>query len=797
MTTATRPGSDRRWAPIGVRWIGLALVAGVIVAGLLTSWPSIIDHPVEWTITVAAMVMCSVFTVQVSSVDPLATLGITSAMIGVLSPARSVLAVLLIWTLGTLIGFCIRRGRSRAELARVAGLLVPAATYIVVWIAVSPDQAAGPASIVLAATAATIAYVVTGIVIGGVRAVLLGFDLATWLRAIRIDLIVGMVALNILLTLGARALTDLITTRSWIDADLPPLDGVIVIALLGAAAVAADAVIEARIARRRLDGIVAAALDLPWPDGRDRVALAAAYAAATVPADRVDITAEPHNGPGAISAPLQLPTGETMHLVARRRVRRAPFIDLDRAALAAVAGIATESMRTSMQRDTLEQESQTDPLTGLANYRGLQSALEAIRRTRRDGTGMAAIYIDLDGFKHVNDQFGHETGNEVLTVVAGRLRAAVRPSDLIVRAGGDEFIVVLTEVEDRATAEAVGERIRRTATAPISVGAATVPVSFSFGIAFSNDALIDPAALIDRADVQMYRARGLRTAGDDGADDAAPEGAADVSAIVEAAIEGDGLQVHYQPIVDAGSGLVTAVEALVRLHDDRVGWVPAPLLVREARRLGLLPQLTERVLRRAVDDAQRIGPSLGPLHVNVDVDEVATDAFLRLVAQLRAEHPAVRLMLELGEDSLHRTNPAIVERIALLRDSGIQVALDDFGKAHSTLLAIAQLPVDVIKIDRSLIQGIEDERSRHLLASLTRLAKRLLVRVVVEGVETERERDLLMELGVAEMQGYLFARPMPVERLEPFLAEATERATRSWRRSAVPPAQQDAPEPEA
>ena len=769
--------------------LGIGVLLAVVVAGLVTSWPSILGHPLEWAMVLGAMVMCSVLTVSVSSIDPFATLGITTAMIGVLSPAHSVLSVLLIWSVGAFIGFVIRRRRVDSELRRVSRLLLPAFVYIVTWIAVSPDQDAPVWLVATAATAAILAYVATGTAVVAVSAVLRGFDLRLWLRSLRPDLIAGMIALNIALALTSRGLTRFIEDRSATDSspDLPTLEGILVIALLGAAAVAADGLIESHVARTRLNGIVAAAVDLPWPEDRNGVALATAYAARTVRADRVVAETAPGHGIGAISAPIRLPSGETVHLVARRRPGRAAFIDLDRAALAAVAGIAAESMRTSTRLDALELESQTDPLTGLANYRGLQSALDAIRIGRRVSAGMAVIYIDMDGFKQVNDQYGHETGNEVLRRVAARLRSAVRPNDLVVRAGGDEFVVLLTDVDDRAHAEAVGERIRRSATAPLSIGATSVPIGFSFGIAFSEDPDIDPAALIDWADVQMYQARGLRPATDEDDDPAS----ADVSSIVDTAIRGHALEVHYQPVVDAGSGLVTAIEALVRLHDSAVGWVPAPLLVREARRLGLLPELTAQVLRQAFLDADALGPSTGPLHVNIDVDEVADDGFLDLVATLRAAHPTVRLLLELGEDSLHRTSPEVVERIARLRDSGVQVALDDFGKAHSTLLAIAQLPVDAIKIDRSLIQGIEDVRSRHLISSLARLAKRLLIRVVVEGVETERERELLVELGVAEMQGYLFARPMPVEALAEYLTAATAQAMEHWRRAAPSAADED------
>lgn len=777
-TVASRSPTSSRLETV----IAAAVVVPVFVAGIITSWSAIVTAPLQWVVVMTSMVLCAMLSVRVSAIDPLATVGITSAMIGVLSPAANVLSLLLIWTLGALIGFVIRRRRFLIELRRVARLLPAATAYILIWMLIAPDPDAGPGLVIVAAIASSIGYFLVGLLIASVTARLRGYSPKTWVSSLRTDIIVVMALLTIVLCLVARGAARLLEDASLRESadELLTVESSLVLAVLGASAFAVDAFIEAYVARSRLDGIIDAAAALPWPDAEDRLSLAAEFAAKTVRADRVVIENAPVNTPGAISAPLPLPNGALRHLVARRRPGRSAFIDLDRAALLAVANIAAESMRSSSVVDTLETESQTDLLTGLANYRGLQSAVDVVRATRRPGQGIAAIYIDMDGFKQINDHYGHDAGNEVLRRVADRMRTIVRPGDVVARVGGDEFLVLLRDIDSRELAEAVGERLRRGAAAALPIGGTTVPIRFSYGIAYSDDDGVDPAALIDRADRQMYRARGLRPDVTEVDDDDEDELDIDLPTAVSRALDEHALIVHYQPIVDAGSGMVTAVEALVRCPNPEVGWIPAPLLVREARRLGRLPDLTAQVMRQAFLDAETIGSSAGPMHVNVDLDEVDSDGFRELIDGLRAAHPHVRLLLELGEESLHRTTPEVIARLAAMRDAGVLIALDDFGKAHSTMLAIAQLPVDVIKVDQSLVQGIDDLASQHLLASLDRLAKRLLIRVVVEGVETERDRDILMSIGIAEMQGYVFARPMPVDELVTYIADAASAAFASW-----------------
>lgn len=763
--------------------IVVVVVAAVIVAGLVASWSSIVADPLVWFVVLSSMVLCAMLTVRVSSLDPLATVGITSAMIGVLSPGQNILTLLLIWTLGALVGFVIRRRQLLTEVRRVARLLPAATVYILIWHLIAPEPDAPVGAVVAAASAAGVAYLLVGLLVATVTARLRGYSPGQWVRSLRFDLLTLMTALTIVLCLVARGAAMLLQSITTVETEqgMLAVEASLVLAVLGAAAFAVDAFVEAQVSRTRLDGIVEAAAALPWPGDADGAALAQAYARRTVRANEVTIESEPVNSAGAISAPLTLPDASAVHLVARRRPGRPAFIDLDRIALAAVANIASESMRARSVVSNLETESQTDLLTGLANYRGLQSAVETVRSARRPGQGIAAIYIDMDGFKRINDHYGHDAGNHVLRLVSDRMRTVVRPGDVVARVGGDEFLVLLRDIESRELAEAVGDRIHQVVAAPMTIGATSVPIGFSYGISFSDDDEVDPAALIDRADVQMYRARGLRPEGDE--DDEQID--IDLPSEVDRALDAGALIVHYQPIVDAGSGLVTAVEALVRCPHPEIGWIPAPLLVREARRLGRLPELTAQVMQRAFADADSIGGTTGPMHVNVDLDEVAGDGFRDLIDGLRATYPHVRLLLELGEDSLNRTTPETVGRLTTMRDTGVQIALDDFGKAHSTMLAIAQLPVDVIKFDRSLVQGIEDAAALQLLASLDRLAKRLRIRVVAEGVETDRERELLMSIGVAEMQGYWFARPMPVEELRSFIATAAAAAFSSWTRPSV------------
>jgi diguanylate cyclase (GGDEF)-like protein len=530
-------------------------------------------------------------------------------------------------------------------------------------------------------------------------------------------------------------------------------------------------IIYAVEARHRLDGLIGTALALPWPDDPDPLQQMKDFAAATLPADELEIRATPPRSRFEIGTPFQTQSGEQRYLIALRNPGRSPLLDRDLQALSAIARIGQETMRVRGEANELRTEANTDSLTGLFNYRGFQIAISDVNSRRSDQSGIAVVYLDLDGFTGVNDQYGHEIGNHLLREVAHRLQEAVRPRDTVARAGGDEFVVLLRDIKDQAHAQQVAHRIVAAASAPVTVGKRVLPMKISEGLRFSDDPGESIDTLVNDADSSMYATRGRLLAFE-------PEVEADTEAesttpgrraAIAELITGRRLDVAYQPVVDASKGTIVAVEALVRGTHPDLGAVDASVLVHEAARLNLLDLLTEQVLTQTFVDfprLQRSIPGLEAVHVNVELGQLTSGGTHQLLLELGDAHPETRLCVEITENSLNHAGEDVLGKLAELRASGIKVALDDFGQGYSTMLAIVDFPFDSLKIDRSLIATItESRKSNYVIRSLAQLCRSLHVSMIVEGVERMEERDVLLHLGARHMQGYLFSEPVSVDRL--------------------------------
>jgi diguanylate cyclase (GGDEF)-like protein len=524
-------------------------------------------------------------------------------------------------------------------------------------------------------------------------------------------------------------------------------------------------------ARHRLDGLVRTAKALPWPDDPDPLQQMKEFAAATLRVDRLEIRATPPRSRFEIGTPFRTHSGETRYLVARRNPGRSPLLDRDQQALDAIAHIGQETMRVRGEAHDLRTEANTDPLTRLFNYRGFQAAIDDVNSRRAEQGGIAVVYIDLDGFKAVNDRYGHEVGNQLLKEVAHRLQEAVRPRDTVARVGGDEFVVLLRDIKDRGHAEQVAHRIVATASSPVLLGGHLLPVRLSEGVTFSNDAHESLGSLVNEADARMYAKRGRSLAGGETASVSAPAESRPSGrrAAIADLITGRRLDVAYQPIVDGVRGTIVAVEALVRATDPLLGPVDPSLLVHEAKRQNLLDQLTEQVLEQTFADMhrmQRIAPALRDVHVNLDLGQLAHGPTQERLGRLAAAHPDVRLTVEMTEDSLNLASEETLAKLEELRSQGIRLALDDFGQGYSTMLAVVEVPFDALKVDRSLIASVAaSAKSGQVIRSLARLCRNLHVAMIVEGVEHPEERDILLKLGARYMQGFLFARPESADAL--------------------------------
>jgi len=466
-------------------------------------------------------------------------------------------------------------------------------------------------------------------------------------------------------------------------------------------------------------------------------------------------------------------------------------------ALAAALGAALALLRFQQRRRlevALGRQALRDALTGLANRALFRDRVEhALTRLARPGAlvagapqRVAVLFLDLDGFKAVNDRLGHHAGDRLLQGVAARLLNATRGCDTVARLGGDEFAVLLENARGAADAVTVAERIVHMLSTPIPLddaagGARSARVSASVGIAFAEPA-VSVDTLLRQADAAMYQVKadgkGRYAVVHPPLVAAADERLA-LDAELAGALERGELALAYQPIVSLDSGDVVEVEALLRWHHPTRGVVPPSRFIPLAEASGLIVPLGRWVLEEACRAAASLpnDPGDAPLGVTVNVSGRQLDdpALPEHVAAALAASglPAHRLTLEITESALTRDTRAALASLGALKASGVRLAIDDFGTGYSSLRYLQQFPIDVLKIDKSFVDGVE--RGGHDAAfarTIVSLADTLALRTVAEGIELPEQRDRLRDMGCTLGQGYLFAHPLDRDELEALLAQS-------------------------
>jgi diguanylate cyclase (GGDEF)-like protein/PAS domain S-box-containing protein len=444
----------------------------------------------------------------------------------------------------------------------------------------------------------------------------------------------------------------------------------------------------------------------------------------------------------------------------------------------AVGGIVINYRDITERRaleDQLVHQAFHDPLTGLAN-RALffDRVAHALSRRQRDRRPCIVMFADVDDFKTINDSLGHDAGDRVLVELAGRLGAAIRPGDTVARLGGDEFAFLLEDVVDRTDGEIVAERIIEALRTPISTGAADLVVSASIGIVVGGDSRDDAGALLRDADVAMYTAKRRHRGGFalyEPTMHAAAVSRLELEADLRRAIENREFTVHYQPIVRLGDGRITGFEALARWQHPRRGLVAPGEFIPAAESSGLIVPIGRWILAEACGQAQRWHaewPTDPPLSisVNLSVREIQDPGLVDGVDAILAEtglDPA-RLVLEITETSMLEDAEETLTTLNALRSLGVRLAIDDFGTGYSSLSYLRRLPVDILKLDRSLVASSgEVQRDAALVDAVFRLGHDLGLQTIVEGVEEPEQRARLVALGCELGQGYLFARPMAAD----------------------------------
>ncbi len=420
-----------------------------------------------------------------------------------------------------------------------------------------------------------------------------------------------------------------------------------------------------------------------------------------------------------------------------------------------------------------------DALTDLPNRTLFADRVEqAIAFAERNQSTGAILVLDVDHFKDVNDTLGHHAGDRLLRDAAERLRAVVRSSDTVARLGGDEFAVLLNDVSDVDGATKVAEQIRAALAVPVELEGIDVEVEPSIGIVLFPEHGSTPDDLLQRADVAMYEAKREKTrfaVYSARRDEHTPRRLALLSEM-RRAIEQKELLLHYQPIVDIGTGQVTGAEALARWQHPVHGLVPPGEFIPLAERTGLIRELTLYVLEAGLDQLsrwRRAGIDL-TLSVNLSARNLLDRSLATTVARLleAREVPPRRLQLELTENTIMRDPTRSLAVLSELRDLGVRLAVDDFGTGYSSLSYLKHLPVTELKIDRSFVMQMRtDESDERIVQSTIDLSRNLGLRVVAEGVEDGETLSRLGEIGCHDAQGFYLSRPLPAEAFAAWHAE--------------------------
>jgi diguanylate cyclase (GGDEF)-like protein/PAS domain S-box-containing protein len=429
-----------------------------------------------------------------------------------------------------------------------------------------------------------------------------------------------------------------------------------------------------------------------------------------------------------------------------------------------------------------------DQLTGLPNRLYLAAHLPgAIEEARRTASNLAVLFLDLDRFKHINDSRGHETGDKLLKAVAQRIRATVRTEDVVVRMGGDEFIVILNTVRSSGQVNETAARINEALSEPVPVDGRPLVTTVSIGVSLYPRDGADMGELLRHSDTAMYQAkdRGRNNFQlfSPGMDRKLKERMA-IETSLRNALQREQLTVHYQPIIDIETNRVVALESLLRWKLPGQGFIPPDKFIAVAEETGLIVPVGELVLRRACEDVARWrqnGCTPVPIAVNisaVQLQRADLPATIQKLTKLHGVRPSM-LQLELTESAVFerregRTGESNEDAVSRLRELGVRIAIDDFGTGYSSLSYLKRWRVDYIKIDRSFVRDlVTDASDLAIVSAIIAMARHLNIQVVAEGIEGWQQLEKLRQLGCGLAQGFLLAKPVPEDQCQRYLTGAS------------------------
>lgn len=461
-------------------------------------------------------------------------------------------------------------------------------------------------------------------------------------------------------------------------------------------------------------------------------------------------------------------SGRTITHELQTRAGRILVLTMAPAAEGGVLMVTEDATERKATEARIEQMARFDELTGLPNRFEFGNRLnEAFARLERTGENFALLYVDLDGFKQVNDSLGHDVGDRVLIETAERLQSTLRHGDQIARFGGDEFVLILPSATP-AIVTAIAQRLINAMAAPFRIDAKTIYVTASVGIAMTPHDGESPADLLRHADTALYKAK---AAGRNTLTFFTPAMAEEmldrheIEVELRRACDANELELYYQPIVDLKTQTVVSREALMRWRHPTRGLVPPGVFIPIAEESGLIAAMGDWAIRKACEDAATWPGNIG---VSVNISPLQFREPRRIVetvkqALILSHLDSRRLTLEVTESLLIEDNKAPLEVMDELRALGVTFALDDFGTGYSSLAYLATYPFAQVKIDQRFSRDVDaNETSKAIIEAVCQLSRRLGMVVVSEGIETEQQRITVQLLGAQRAQGYLFGRPEPI-----------------------------------
>ncbi len=439
-------------------------------------------------------------------------------------------------------------------------------------------------------------------------------------------------------------------------------------------------------------------------------------------------------------------------------------------------GVSRDITESKLAEERLRHQALHDQLTGLPNRSLILDRLEQlIALGRRNGQQVAVLFIDLDDFKKINDSLGHETGDRLLLDVADRLQGTLRHCDSVGRLGGDEFIVLIPDLEQPRQILDLADKLRKSLLEPFVVDGRELQVSASIGITSFPEDGEEPSELLRKADTAMYqaKARGRNACAFFTEEmNRSLQRRLEVEERLLGALERGELFLVYQPKIELSTARLAGFEALLRWNNPQLGRVSPEEFIPLAENSGQIIPIGDFVLQQALDFIcrwQERGLPAVPVAINLSPRQFRQPELASHIAESldRRDLPGSVLELEITEGVLLSGHETVSQSLRELSRQGILLAMDDFGTGYSSLGYLREFPFDVLKIDRSFINGIEErDADRELVDAVVAMAQRLKLRVVAEGVEKPEQRRLLQEIGCDHVQGWLFGKPMSEQELQ-------------------------------